>query len=103
MDEAEPAFRDEIERAGEHRLILGREAGDEIGAEDDIGAQGADLGAEANGVVTAVAALHALEDEVVAGLKGEMQMRHQARLGRQQVSQGVVDLDGVDRGEAQAR
>ncbi len=49
-----------------------------------------------------VAALHALEDQVVAVLEREMQMRHQPRLVRDRVEQVGVGLDRVDRGDAQA-
>ena len=50
----------------------------------------------------AVAALHALEDQVVAGLQRQMEMRHQARLAGDQLEQGLVDLDAVERRQAQA-
>jgi hypothetical protein len=63
-----PAVVDDVEGAGEHVLGLGREAGDDVGAEDHVGTQPPHLGAEGNRVAAAVAALHALEDEVVASL-----------------------------------
>ena len=37
MKMRQPAFFDERQRILEHRLRLGRKAGDQIGAEDDIG------------------------------------------------------------------
>ena len=47
--------------------------------------------------------LHPLEHQVVAGLHGEVQMRHQPRLlGHQPLKLGV-DLGRVDRGEPQPR
>ena len=52
---------------------------------------------------TAVAALHALEDHVVAGLQREVEVRHQPRLAGDQLEQGVIDLDAVERRQAQAR
>ena len=56
----------------------------------------------AHRVGAAVAALHALEDHVVAGLQRQMEMRHQPRLAGDQLEQGVVDLDAVERRQAQA-
>ena len=53
-------------------------------------------------VGAAVAALHPLEDHVVAGLQRQMEMRHQPRLAGDQLEQGLVDLDAVERGQAQA-
>ena len=50
----------------------------------------------------AVAALHPLEDQVVAGLQRQMEMGQQPRLARDQLHQRVVDLDAVERGQAQA-
>ena len=56
---------------------------------------------KAIGVVAQMAALHALEHHVVAGLQGEMQMRHQPGLAGDRVEKVVVRLDRVDGGEAQ--
>ena len=50
----------------------------------------------------AVAALHALQDHVVAGLKRKVEVRHQPRLARDQFEQGIVDLDAVERRQAKA-
>ena len=50
----------------------------------------------------AVAALHPLEDQVVAGLQRQMEMRQQPRLAGDQLHQRLVDLDAVERGQAQA-
>ena len=102
MQMREAAFVDEIERARKHRLRLGREAGDDVGAEHDVRTQPAHLRAERDGVGAKMPALHALEDHVVAGLQRQMQMRHQPRLGRKRIEQVVVGFDGIDRGEPQA-
>ena len=59
--------------------------------------------AQADHVGATVAALHALQDQIVAGLHAEVQMRHQARLARDQIDQIGVDLGRIDRGQAQAR
>ena len=79
----EPGFRDEAERAREHRLVLGRKAGDEIGAERDARPQRPRPRAPTCERIGArVPALHALQDQIVAGLERQMQMRHQPRLAR---------------------
>ena len=57
--------------------------------------------AEGDRVVAQMAALHALQHHVVAGLQREMQMRHQAGLGGDHVEKIVVRLDRVDGGDAQ--
>ena len=75
----QPAFVDQIERAGKHLLGLGRKARDDVAAERHIGPQPPHLIAERNRVGAQMPALHALEDHVVAGLQRQMQMRHQPR------------------------
>ena len=50
-----------------------------------------------------VAPLHALEDQVVAGLQRQMQMRHQARLVGERVEQVAIGLDRIDRRQPQPR
>ena len=87
----------------EHLLGLGREAGDQVGAEHDVRPQLPRRGAEADRVGARMPPLHALQDHVVAGLQREMQMRHQPLLLAERAHQLVVGLDGIDRGEAQAR
>jgi hypothetical protein len=47
-----------------------------------------------------VAPLHAREDQVVAGLQAEMDMRHQPRIA-EALDQPVVDLGRIERGQAQ--
>src|SRR5512146_1809935 len=47
-------------------------------------------------------ALHAFEDQIVARLDREMEMRQKPRLLRDQAPELVVDLDRIERGEAQA-
>ena len=53
----------------EHLFRLGRKAGDEIGAEHDIGPRRAQRGAEMDGVGARMAPLHALENQIVARLQ----------------------------------
>src|SRR5258707_210255 len=64
----EPAFLDEVERAAEHVLGLGRKSRNDIGAKHDAGAPAAQLLAKRDDVRARMAPLHALEDEIVAGL-----------------------------------
>ena len=63
------AFVDQIERAGEHVFGLGRETGNDVGAENNIGPQGAHALAEVDGILTRMPPLHALENEIVTGLQ----------------------------------
>ncbi len=78
-------------------------SGNDVGAESDIGPQGAHALAEVDGILTRMPPLHALENEIVAGLQRQMQMRHQPRLVGQRVEQIVVGFDRVDRREPQSR
>jgi hypothetical protein len=48
-----------------------------------------------------VAALHPLQDHVVAMLQRKMKMRHQPLFGGNRLHQVVVGLDGIDGGQAQ--
>ena len=50
-----------------------------------------------------VPALHALQDQIAAGLQRQMQMRHQARLFRDQPPQIVVDRGRIERRQPQPR
>ena len=68
MQEGEAAILDQRQAGLEHRLVLGREAGDQVGAERDSGAQRLGAGAGGNRVGPAVPALHTFQDQVVAGL-----------------------------------
>ena len=43
------------------------------------------------------------QDQVVAGLKAHVEVRHEARLAGDDVEQPVVDLDAVERRQAEAR
>ena len=48
----------------------------------------------------AVAALHPLQDHVVAGLKRKVKVRHQPGIARDQLEERIVDLDAVERRQA---
>ena len=85
-----------------HFFSFGGKSGDEVGADRRVGPRGLDPLDRAHRIGAAVAALHALEDHVVAGLERQMEVRHQPRLAGDQLEQRVVDLDAVERGQAQA-
>ena len=80
-----------------HFFSFGGKSGDEVGADRGVGSRGFDALDGANRVGAAVAALHPLEDHVVAGLQRQMEVRHQARFASDQFEQRVVDLDAVER------
>ena len=69
MQLRQAAFVDQIERTREHILALGREAGDDVGAEGDVRPQLAHRIAERDRLLARMPALHALEDEIVARLQ----------------------------------
>src|SRR6185436_15280003 len=57
--------------------------------------------AEFDHIGAAMATLHALEDQIVAGLGGQMEVRHQPFLFRDDPQQDWVGLDGIDRRQSQ--
>src|SRR5512136_1504702 len=93
------ALVDQIERAGEHVFVLGRKAGDDVSAEGNVGPQLPDLFAEGNRVATRMPPFHASENEIVPGLQGQVQMRHQPWLVGKRVAKIVIGFDRVDRGQ----
>ena len=88
------------ERVGEHGVRLRRETGDEVCAKGHVRPGVPQAMAQVDRDGARMAALHALEDHVVARLEREMQVRRNAWLVGEKVEQRLVDLDGVDRGEA---
>ncbi len=70
MQERQSAIVDQGHRILEHAVRLGRESGNDVGAEHDIGAYTPHRFAEGHGVRAGVAALHALQSHIVTGLKG---------------------------------
>ena len=101
MNVRQLAFLDERQRILKHLFRFGREAGDEIGPEHDIGPRPLEPGAEADRVGAAVAALHSLQDHIVARLQRKMKMRHQSRLVGDHLKQIRFSLDAIDRREPQ--
>ena len=77
--------RSEFER---HLLALGREAGDQVGADRRVGPRRLQPLDHRDRIGAAVAALHPLEDQVVARLQRQMEMRQQPRLAGDQLEQG---------------
>ncbi len=103
VDVGEAAVFDDAAGVLEHFVRFGREAGDDVGADRDVRPPRADGVAEGERIVAQVAALHALQHHVVAGLEREVEVRHQARLAGDEVQQFVVHLDAVDGRKAEAR
>ena len=62
------AIGDQRQAVGEHGVILGGEAGDDVGADADVRASGLHPLDDAHGIGAGMAALHALQDHVVARL-----------------------------------
>ena len=54
-------------------------------------------------IVAQVAAFHPFQDHVVARLKRQVQVWHQARFGREGEHQILIRLDRIDGGDAQPR
>ncbi len=103
VQEGEVRGFDERDGVLERCVGLGGEAGDEVGAEGSVGPRAAHSLDQRQRIGRRVAAFHALQDEVVAGLQRQVQVRAEPRLASQPGQQGRVDLGGVDRGEPQAR
>ena len=101
MKHRQAAVVDEPLALGEHVVRLGREAGDQIGAEDDVGAQPARFFAEADRIRPQVAPPHAFQDHVGSGLQRQMQVRHQPFLHGHRAHQVGIGLYLVDRGKSQ--
>ena len=102
VQKRQAAVVDDAQGVGEHRLGLGGEARDQIGAEDHVGTQAAHVLAKAHRVGAGMAPLHALQDHVVTRLHGEMQVRHEPLLLGDRPHQVAIRLDLVDGGEPQA-
>jgi hypothetical protein len=97
------AFVDQGEAIRVHCLGLGRKSGDQVGADRDVGPLRLQPLHRPDRVGTAVAALHPLEDHVVARLEAHVEVGHEARLFGREGKQPLVHLDAVKRGEAQPR
>ena len=93
----------EVQRLREQHVRLGRETGDQVGADGQARAQAAGAGDGGQGVGPAVAAAHPFQHQVGPGLHGQVQMRHQPWLVGQQPPQVVVEGRRVQRGQSQAR
>ena len=103
MQKGDAAFRNDAKAAAKHVLGLGREAGDQIGAERDVGTELASAACRGDRLGAAVAPLHALQDQIVARLQRQMQMRHQPGLVAERVPEIAVDLARIERRKPQTR
>ncbi len=90
MQPSEAVGVDGGQRVLEHLLGFRREAGDQIGTEDDIRTGGADAGDHRRRPGPRVPALHPLEHQIVRGLQAQVQVRHQPRLFCEHLEQPVV-------------
>ncbi len=97
MQEGQIALLHQIQGALKHFLSLGRKARDDIGAERDVRPQPPHLRAKLNRLAARMPPLHPLQNQVIAGLQGQMQMRHQAFVIRDDVEQIAIDLGLIDR------
>lgn len=97
MEVSEVGLGDDAQGVLEHGVVFGGEAGDDVGAEDHFGPKAAQSAHHVERLGAGVAALHALQDHVVARLQAEMQMRHQAAVGCYGIIESRVCLNGVDR------
>lgn len=97
VQEGEPRVLNEGQGVLEGRFALGGKAGDQIGAEGCLWTRTSHRRGQGQGVGARVPPLHALEDEVVARLQGEVQVGHESRLGSDQTEQPRVDLGRVNR------
>ena len=97
------AIVDQRECIRGRRLALGREAGDQVGADRQAGPRCLEPFDRSNRIGPAMPPLHPLEDQVVAGLQREVEMWQQARLARDQLHQRIVNLDAVERRQPQPR
>ena len=96
------AIVEQFQGVPRHVFSFGGKSRDQVGADRCVRPRRLDPLDHAHRVRTAVAALHSLEDHVVAGLKRQVEMRHQPRLAGDQLDESVVDLDTVERRQAQA-
>ncbi len=97
MQEGEATFLDQILGALKHLLGLGRKARDDIGTERKVGPQPPHLRAEIDRLLAGMPPLHPLQNQIVAGLQRQMQMRHQTFIACDHIEQIAVDLDLIDR------
>ena len=102
MQVGEVQLADGAERILEHFTGLGREAGDQVGPENHVGARLPGAADHVKGIVPAVAALHAFENSIIEGLQAEVQVRHEAGLFGQQAENSVVDGRRVEGTEPEA-
>ena len=91
-----------VERPPPGRVVLGREADDDVGVDRDAGNRRADALDDRGVVGRGVAAAHPAEHAVVARLERQVEVGHRPRRavgpGPEQL---VVDVLGLDRGEAE--
>ena len=78
---------------------LSRETGNDVRAEGDVRPNRAETICQRNGVIARMPPLHALQDQIVSVLKGQMHEGRKSRF-RHGLHQGIIYLDGVNGGNA---
>ena len=97
----DPQLGDDRQVVGVRGGAFGREAGDQIGPHGKLGSASAQGCNQPHRIAAQVTPLHPLEDQIVAMLQRQMDMRHDPRLARDQFEQQRVDLDPVKRRQPQ--
>ena len=85
MQIGETAVLDDLQRILEHPIGFGGKARNDVGAEYNTRTARPEIVAERDRVLTGMAALHPLENHVVARLQRQMNMRHQPLLTRDNI------------------
>ena len=78
-------------------IILGRETGNQISPEHSIRANLADLPHQVQHIGCAMAAFHSFQDQIMAMLNRQMQMRHQPVIISQRCQQIIISLGRINR------
>ena len=92
----DPKFVDYREVRGMAGLILGRKSCDKVRPNCYFRTAVFKLTDQADGILAQMAALHALEDQVIAMLQGQVNMGHDPWFARQQLKEAVIDLNPVE-------
>ena len=96
MEIGQAAFVDNIHRALEHLIRLGREACNQVCTEYNVRAKFTCFFAKRYGIVAQMPPLQYASGSDRHRLHRQMQMRHKAWLLANAVKQGAIDLDLVD-------
>ena len=90
------ALFDQREAVFEHRIVFGRETCDDVCPDGDIRPLRLHPGNDFDCLLARMASFHALQDQIVAGLQRQMDMRHHSWLAGDEIEQPLFDFDPVD-------